>query len=121
MTAEKNDFWKTMIVTAIIVAAMVALALFCGGCVYKGGKVTEGTDLAVGLNVPMSEGCLQLQVLNYLSGFRVGVDRNAIMTIKYMVAETNDYLGCIHTKVYKTADVTIEPTENEVPKEPEAK
>jgi len=94
-----------------MIAIVLVAALCCSGCAYKGAKVTEGTDLAVGLNVPMTEGTLQLQVLNYLSGFRVGVDRNAIMTIKYAVAETNDYFGCVHTRVYKRADVTVEPCE----------
>lgn len=95
----------------ILFAALIAA--LCGGCVYKGAKVTEGTDLAIGLNVPVSEGTLQLNVLNYLSGFRLGVDRNAIMRVKYTVAETNDYLGCVHTRVYKTVDSAVEPCETD--------
>ena len=111
MDADRRMFWRIMLTTTMRVVALLAFSALCGGCVYKGAKVTEGTDLAVGINMPMSEGTLQLQVLNYLSGFRVGVDRNAIMTIKYTVAETNDYLGCIHTRMHKTADVTVQPCE----------
>jgi len=111
MIREQRELWQIVSVAAALVAALVAVAIFCNGCVYKGAKVTEGTDLAIGLNVPLSEGTLQLQVLNYLSGFRVAVDRNAIMTIKYAVAETNSYLGVVHTCVAKTAEVTVEPCE----------
>lgn len=111
-----NSKQKIIVTNAMVLAATVLwfsimLALFCCGCVYRGCKLTEGTDLAVGLNVPMSEGTLQLQVLNYLSGFRVGVDRNAIMRVRYTVAETNDYLGVVKTCVRKEADVTVEPCE----------
>jgi len=93
----------------LCVALFVALCL--AGCVYKGAKVTEGTDLAIGLNVPMSEGALQLQVLNYMSGFRLGVDRNAILTCRYTIAETNSYLGVVQTHVSKTMDATVQPCE----------
>jgi len=93
---------------AVIVAAMI-IAVLGTGCAYKGAKVVEGTDLAIGLNLPMTEGTMQLQVLNYLSGFRLGVDRNADLSVRYTVAETNDYLGCVHTRVFKTIDATVEP------------
>lgn len=89
------------------------LAFAMTGCAYKGAKVVEGTDLAVGVNVPASEGTFQLQLLNYLSGFRLGVDRNANMVLRYTVAETNDYFGCIHTRVMKTIDASVEPVEIE--------
>lgn len=113
MNDAKRKFWQTMLTTALLVTALVAVALHCGGCVYKGAKVTEGTDLAIGLNVPVSEGTLQFQVLNYLSGFRLGVDRNAVLKCKYTAAETNDYLGVVHTRVYKTVDASVEPCETE--------
>ena len=92
------------------ILSLLAVALFTG-CTYKGAKVTEGTDLAIGLNIPVTEGTLQFQALNYLSGFRLAVDRNAIMRVKYTVAETNSYLGCVSTRVLKTVDATVEPCE----------
>ena len=97
----------------IVVLAVAAACVFGGGCTYKGAKVTEGTDLAIGLNVPVSEGTLQLQCLNYLSGFRLGVDRNAILKVRYTVAETNSYLGCVTTRTAKTVDATVEPCESD--------
>jgi len=110
-----SKFWKTMLTTVIIALAMLAVAWCCGGCVYKGGKITEGTDLSVGINVPTTDGALQLQVLNYLSGFRLGVAENAKLTMKYTVSETNSYLGCISTCVSKTVDATVEPCEDTLP------
>lgn len=90
-------------------ALLVAFTLVFGGCVYRGAKITEGTDLAVGLNVPSTEGTLQLQLLNYLSGFRMGVATNAALTLRYTVAETNSYFGAIRTQTTKTIDATVSP------------
>lgn len=93
-------------------ALLLALALYlAAGCAYKGAKVVEGTDLAVGINFPAAEGEAQLQLLNYLSGFRLAVDRNAIMRVKYTTAETNDYFGIISTRTAKTVDAAVEPCE----------
>ncbi len=88
-----------------------ALAAMCGGCVYTGAKVTEGVDLAVGLSVPGTEGAAQLSIINYLSGFRLGVARNARMTVRYTSATTNSWLGCIHTEAYKVVDAEVVPVE----------
>ena len=95
---------------ALIVASFGFVAA-TSGCAYRGAKVVEGTDLAVGINVPASDGALQLQLLNYLSGFRLGVDRNAIMRVRYSVDENNSYLGLVHTKTEKTVDATVEPVD----------
>lgn len=93
------------------IAAAAIVAAACAGCVYKGAKITEGTDLAIGLNIPVTEGTLQFQALNYLSGFRLGVDRNAVLTVKYRVSETNSYLGCVNTCVVKEVEAKVEPCE----------
>lgn len=97
------------------IAAAVAIAaacLFASGCAYKGGKVVEGTDLAVGMDIPGTEGTAQLNVLNYLSGFRLGIDRNAALKVKYTVAESNEYFGIIRTNSKKTIDAKMEPCED---------
>ena len=110
------------------VAAVLAVAWFLfgavvagslvGGCAYRGGKVVEGTDLAVGISVPATEGTIDLNVLNYLSGFRLGVDRNAIFRVKYTIDEDNAYLGIATIKSKKTIDATVEPCENSVETQP---
>ena len=85
----------------------------CAGCVYRGGKITEGVDLAVGLNIPGTEETVQLNVLNYLSGFRLGIAENSRLEVRYTSATTNSWLGCIHTESFKTIDATVEPCESE--------
>lgn len=96
-----------------IIAATALLALLAGGCVHKGAKIVEGTDLAVGLNVPGSEGSLQFQLFNWLSGFRLGVAENAILTVRYSVAETNDFLGVFHVRSAKEIEARVEPCLND--------
>lgn len=93
-----------------IIAILALASVFAGGCSYKGAKVVEGTDLAVGINVPFAEGVAQLQLMNYLSGFRLGVDRNAILKVKYTVAESNSYFGVIQTYTSKRVDATVKPS-----------
>lgn len=80
---------------------MAAMAVLVCGCVHKGAKMTEGTDLSVGISVPGTDGMAQVSILNYLSGFRLGVAKDAEMYVWYMHAETNDYFGVIHTRTYK--------------------
>ena len=106
------------IVALILFMAVCAACFLFAGCVYTGAKVTEGTDLAVGISVPGTDGALQLQVFNYLSGFRLGVAEDAQMTVEYTTTETNDYFGCIHTRVHKTVKATVSPTEKDAADEP---
>ena len=98
---------------AILLALVAALSLMmmCGGCLYKGGKITEGVDLAVGLTIPGSEETMQLNLVNYLSGFRLGVAEDAALTLRYTCASSNSWLGCVHTTTYKTIDATVSPCE----------
>ena len=95
----------------LALVAALSLALICCGCVYRGAKITEGTDLAVGINVPSAEGALQLQLLNYLSGFRLGVAENAALTLRYTCATTNTYFGVVHSETVKSIDATVSPCE----------
>lgn len=93
-------------------AILFALAVVTlSGCFYKGAKVVEGSDIAVGLQLPSTDGALQLQLFNYLSGFRLGVDQNARLKVKYTVAETNSILGVWNGEIKKTIDATVEPCE----------
>lgn len=101
---------------ALILCVILASAQ---GCIYKGAKVTEGTDLAVGMTVPGSEGALTLDALNYLTGFRLGVAENAQLKVKYTCAETNSYFGCITTRIYKHIDAKVEPCESTTPSKDE--
>jgi len=96
-----------MLETATVLSAMMLT-----GCIYKGAKITEGTDLAIGITIPVDSAPLKVEALNYLSGFRLGVDQNAILKCAYTVDEECSYFGCVMTKAKKTVDATVEPCES---------
>lgn len=110
----------------VAAAHAVARFLFCvvvagsvvSGCAYSGGKVVEGTDLAAGISVPTTDGIVNLNVLNYLSGFMLGVYGKSIFKVKYTVDENNTYLGIVTIKSKKTIDAEVEPCENTVKTNP---
>ena len=81
------------------------------GCAYRGAKITEGVDLAAGIDLPAAEGVAKFTALNYLSGFRLAVDRNARLTCDYSVAESNAYFGVIRTSTRKTVRAKVDPCE----------
>lgn len=97
----------------VVMLGLISLFSLLSGCVYRGAKIVEGADLAVGINVPSTEGALQLQLLNYLSGFRLGVAENAALEMTYTTAESNNYFGVISTRVSKTVTATVSPTESQ--------
>ena len=97
---------------AMVMAIAVVIAILCNaGCVYKGAKVTEGTSLVVGLDVPGTDGVAELNVLSWLSGFRLGVAENARLELEYTAAETNSYFGVVQTRIAKTVKAKVEPCE----------
>ncbi len=93
------------------VALLAALAALCGGCIYKGAKISEGVNLVAGINVPGTDGALQINALDWLTGFRFGVAENAAFKCRYTCATTNSFFGVIHTFCYKTIDAEVNPCE----------
>lgn len=89
--------------------ACVALALLCGCTHFKGAQITEGTDVVVGISVPGTDGALQLNALNYLSGFRMGVAEYSSATVEYSTVSTNSFFGCVSTTSDKRIKATIIP------------
>ena len=96
---------------ASILAVLSVAATLASGCIYKGAKATEGTDFSVGLSVPGTEGAASVTILNYLSGFRLGVAENASMTLTYTNSYTNSYFGIATTEGVKTVNATVTPCE----------
>ncbi len=97
---------------ALVMALGVVLAIVCNaGCVYKGAKVTEGTSLVIGMDIPGTDGVAQLNVLSWLSGFRLGVAENARLELEYAAAETNSYFGIVTTRTAKRVKALVEPCE----------
>lgn len=82
-------------------------ALLCAGCAYKGGKVVDGTNLAIGLRVPGTD--WSLAVLDYVGGVRVAGQDATRITVTHTVAETNDCFGVVTTRRASTLRAEIEP------------
>lgn len=93
-----------MIRCALIVACA---ALLSAGCVYKGGKVVDGTNLAIGMKIPGTE--WNVSVLDYIGGVRVAGQDSTHITVTHEVAETNSFFGVVTTSRRSTLTADIEP------------
>lgn len=82
-------------------------ALLAAGCVYKGGKVVDGTNLAIGMKIPGTE--WSVSVLDYIGGIRVAGQDSTHITVTHEVAETNTYFGVVTTSRRSTLTADIEP------------
>lgn len=82
-------------------------ALLAAGCVYKGGKVVDGTNLAIGMKIPGTE--WNVSVLDYIGGIRVAGQDSTHITVTHEVAETNAYFGVVTTSRRSTLTADIEP------------
>ena len=80
---------------------------FASGCVYKGGKVVDGTNLAIGMKIPGTE--WNVSVLDYIGGVRVAGQDSTHITVTNEVTETNIYFGVVTTSRHSTMTADIEP------------
>ena len=90
---------------AAILAACASI--LAAGCVYKGGKVVDGTNLAIGMKIPGTE--WSVSVLDYIGGIRVAGQDSTHITVTHDVAETNTYLGVVTTSRLSKLTADIEP------------
>ena len=98
------------------VAYVVAVLLLCHvlGCTnYKGGKITEGTDIAAGMSVPQSGGTLQIDALNFVSGFRFLFCENAGVKCRYATTNTVSAFGVYGSTTVKSVEIELTPTIDE--------
>lgn len=91
-----------------LLACVLCLAL-CVGCAYKGGKVIDGTNLAIGMTIPGTE--WQINALDYVGGLRVAGNDQTSICVSNEVTETNSYFGVVETHRHSKMTATIEPTE----------
>lgn len=91
---------------AIAVAALVFLGT---GCAYKGGKVVDGTNLAIGMTIPGTE--WTINALDYIGGIRVAGNDMTSIVVTNEVAETNSYFGVVTTQRQSKMTARIEPVE----------
>ena len=95
--------WFKLGLACLAVAALT-------GCAYKGGKVVDGTNLAIGITVPGTE--WSINVIDYVGGLRVAGNDMTSIVVSNEVAETNSYFGIVETRRHTTMTATIEPCES---------
>ena len=91
------------------ILAILAIGALCNGCVYKGGKVIDGTNLAIGMTIPGTE--WTINALDYVGGLRVAGNDQTSICVSNEVIETNSYFGVVRTERHSKMTATIEPTE----------
>ena len=89
--------------------AILAIGALCNGCAYKGGKVIDGTNLAIGMTIPGTE--WTINALDYVGGLRVAGNDQTSICVSNEVIETNSYFGVVETRRHGKMTATIEPTE----------
>ena len=89
--------------------AIIAIGALCNGCVYKGGKVVDGTNLCIGMTIPGTE--WTINALDYVGGLRVAGNDQTSICVSNEVMETNSYFGVVETRRHSRMTATIEPTE----------
>ena len=97
----------------VLLCATALLALI--GCAYKGGKVVDGTNLAIGMTIPGTE--WTINALDYVGGLRVAGNDSTHIVVTNEVNDESSYFGVvtIHRITKMTAD--IEPLESSVEQE----
>ena len=103
---------------------LVALSAIVQGCFtprYSGGKIVEGTDIAVGFALPVSEGTWQIDILNYLSGYRFSFSEGAEVSCEYSMTNTTSFAGIYESTTVKTFRTDLNPTIDESLDKKEAK
>ena len=84
------------------------------GCAYKGGKVIDGTNLALGVDIPGTD--WTFSVLDYVSGIRVAGNESTYICVTNKVYEHNSYFGIVTTKRKTESVSTITPSASNSPK-----
>ena len=92
---------------------MLAACAFAGCTTYRGGKVVEGTDIAAGMSVPQSGGTLQIDALNFLTGFRFLFAEDSSVHCTYCTTNTVRAFGCYESTTVKSISIELDPTVDE--------
>lgn len=97
-------------------ATLAASLMLFAGCMYKGAKITEGTDFSAGVSFPGAEGAAELSFVNYLSGFRLGADRNCGVKCEFWGTNTFSFAwGLYESLAVKHFKATVKPCETNAP------
>jgi len=109
---EKLSVFERVSIGALILWLLcVLMFLVSVGCTsYKGGKVVDGTNLAIGMTIPGTE--WQINALDYVGGIRVAGQDSTRIKVTNEVSESNSYFGVVTTKRHSKMTADIEPLES---------
>ena len=103
----------------VVLAVALLCALALSGCAnYKGGKIVEGTDIAAGMSIPQSGGTLQIDALNFLTGFRFLFCDNAGVKCEYTTTNSVSAFGVYSSTTVKHIEIELTPTIDEAAEGP---
>ena len=100
---------RALLTVATVLFAVLLCAALCG-CVYKGGKIVDGTNLAIGMKIPGTE--WNVSLLDYVGGVRVAGQDSTHITVRHEVSETNSYFGVVETRRASRLTADIEPLQD---------
>ncbi len=106
-----DDVENALAALAVLVCAV--LCVLCSGCAYKGGKIVEGTDIAFGITVPSTEGVVQFDVFNMLTGFRFAFAEDSGIKCRYCTTNSVSAFGVYESTTVKAVEVELTPTIDE--------
>lgn len=89
--------------------AAISLLLLCG-CVsaYKGGTISDGTSLVIGLKTPItSTGTTTLQILSYVNGLIVSWENNVNVEIRRSQTESLNAFGIWQSSKTNHTDMIV--------------
>lgn len=95
---------KKLTVTAVLVCVILV-----NGCAYDGGRVTDGTNLAIGIIIPGTQ--WKVNIADYVGGCRVAGGRQTRIVVTNEVSETNRYFGIVETRRKTKMTASVEPKE----------
>lgn len=107
MRREIKSVVREAALTLAVLAVSILLCMALSGCVYKGGKVVDGTNLAIGMKIPGTE--WSVSVLDYIGGVRVAGQDSTRITVTNEVSETNIYFGVVTISRRSIMTADIEP------------
>lgn len=89
-----------------MLVGLMLVAVLLGGCVYRGGRVVDGSNLEIGICVPGTE--WSINALSYTGGIKVAGNQDTSIVVSNEVDETNSYFGVVttHRKTRMTSEIS---------------
>ena len=98
-----------LLAVAWLLLGATVCACVCGCVQYRGGRVVDGSNIAIGITIPGTE--WTINALDYVGGIRVCGNDATSIKVTNEVDETNSYFGVVTTSRRTKMSAKIEPTE----------